>query len=274
MPKEPQWPTKLALQARPLTKTAFNMLEFFHTLNWVVVGQIILIDILLGGDNAVVIALACRHLPDHLRLRGIIWGTVGAIVVRIVLIAFAVTLLDLPWLKIIGGLLLLWIGVKLMLDEDEDLNHIRSSDQLATAIKTVIVADLVMSVDNVVAVASAAEQGSSEYKLVLVAFGILVSIPIVIWGSTLVLKLMDRVPALVTAGAALLGYIAGGMIVTDVAIRDKLDALTSDVLMMPQLDLHASLPGLIGALLVVGLGWWINQRHAGQNQGPEDGSQV
>jgi YjbE family integral membrane protein len=250
------------------------MLEFFHTLNWVVVGQIILIDILLGGDNAVVIALACRHLPDHLRLRGIIWGTVGAIVVRIVLIAFAVTLLDLPWLKIIGGLLLLWIGVKLMLDEDEDLNHIRSSDQLATAIKTVIVADLVMSVDNVVAVASAAEQGSSEYKLVLVAFGILVSIPIVIWGSTLVLKLMDRVPALVTAGAALLGYIAGGMIVTDVAIRDKLDALTSDVLMMPQLDLHASLPGLIGALLVVGLGWWINQRHAGQNQGPEDGSQV
>ncbi len=238
------------------------MLEFFQALDWVVVGQIILIDILLGGDNAIVIALACRHLPEHLRLRGIVWGTVGAIVIRIALIAFAVTLLNLPWLKIVGGLLLLWIGVKLMLDEDEDHDHIHGGERLATAIKTIIVADLVMSVDNVVAVASAADQGGAEYKLVLVAFGILVSIPIVIWGSTLVLKIMDRVPALVTAGAALLGYIAGSMIVTDVAIRDWLDALTADVLAMPQLDVHVSLPGVAGALLVVGMGWWINQRHA------------
>lgn len=238
------------------------MLEFFQTLNWVVVGQIILIDILLGGDNAIVIALACRHLPDHLRLRGIVWGTVGAIVVRIALIAFAVSLLNLPWLKIIGGLLLLWIGVKLMLDEDEDHDHIHGGDRLATAIKTIIVADLVMSVDNVVAVASAADQGGAEYKLVLVAFGILVSIPIVIWGSTLVLKVMDRVPALVTAGAALLGYIAGSMIVTDIAIRERFDALTADVFAIPQPDVHVSLPGVIGALLVVGIGWWINQRHA------------
>lgn len=238
------------------------MLEFFQALDWVVVGQIILIDILLGGDNAIVIALACRHLPEHLRLRGIVWGTVGAIVIRIALIAFAVTLLNLPWLKIVGGLLLLWIGVKLMLDEEEDHDHIHGGERLATAIKTIIVADLVMSVDNVVAVASAADQGGAEYKLVLVAFGILVSIPIVIWGSTLVLKIMDRVPALVTAGAALLGYIAGSMIVTDVAIRDWLDALTADVLAMPQLDVHVSLPGVAGALLVVGMGWWLNQRHA------------
>lgn len=238
------------------------MVEFFESLNWVVVGQIILIDILLGGDNAIVIALACRQLPDHQRTRGIVWGTVGAILVRIVLIAFAVTLLNLPWLKIIGGLLLLWIGVKLLLDEDENLDHINGGERLATAIKTIIVADLVMSVDNVVAVASAADRGGDEYKMVLVAFGILVSIPIVIWGSTLVLKVMDRVPALVTSGAALLGYIAGGMIVSDIAIRDHVDALTADVFTMPQLDLHVSLPGIIGALLVVVLGWWINQRHA------------
>lgn len=248
------------------------MLEIFQSLNWVVVGQIILIDILLGGDNAIVIALACRHLPDHLRFRGILWGTVGAIVVRIVLIAFAVTLLDLPWLKIIGGLLLLWIGVKLMLDEDEDHDHIHGGERLATAIKTIIVADLVMSVDNVVAVASAADHGGAEYKLLLVAFGILVSIPIVIWGSTLVLKVMDRIPALVTAGAALLGDIAGSMIVTDVAIRDRLDILTADVLAMPQLDVHVSLPGVIGALLVVGLGWWINQRHGANAKDGDEGS--
>lgn len=242
------------------------MLEFFQTLNWVVVGQIILIDILLGGDNAIVIALACRHLPDHLRLRGIVWGTVGAIVVRIALIAFAVTLLDLPWLKIIGGALLLWIGVKLMQDDDEDHDHIHGGERLATAIKTIIVADLVMSVDNVVAVASAADQGGAEHKLVLVAFGILVSIPIVIWGSTLVLKVMDRVPALVTAGAALLGYIAGSMIVTDIAIRERFDALTADVFAIPQPDVHVSLPGVLGALLVVGIGWWSNQRQARATQ--------
>ncbi len=238
------------------------MLEFFHSLDWVVVGQIIVIDILLGGDNAIVIALACRHLPDHLRMRGILWGTVGAIVVRIALIAFAVTLLNLPWLKLIGGLLLLWIGVKLLLNEDEDLDHINGGERLASAIKTIIVADLVMSVDNVVAVASAADQGGAEYKLLLVAFGILVSIPIVIWGSTLVLKVMDRVPALVTAGAALLGYIAGSMMVTDVAIRSRFDALTAEVFTLPQPDVHVSLPGVIGAVLVVGAGWWINQRHA------------
>ena len=242
------------------------MLDFFSSLNWVVVGQIILIDVLLGGDNAIVIALACRQLPDHLRMLCIFWGTIGAIVVRILLVAFAVTLLDLPWLKIIGGLLLLWIGVKLLLDEDEDLDHINGGERLATAIKTIIVADLVMSIDNVVAVASAADQGGAEYKLLLVTFGILISIPIVIWGSTLVLKVMDRVPALITSGAALLGYIAGSMMVTDAAIRDVVGGLTADVFTMPELDVHVSLPGVIGALLVVILGWWINQQRASRQQ--------
>jgi YjbE family integral membrane protein len=136
------------------------MIEFFQNLNWIVVGQIILIDILLGGDNAIVIALACRHLPEKTRFKGILWGTVGAIAIRIVLIAFAVTLLDLPFLKIIGGLLLLWIGAKLLVEEDEAHDHISGSDRLISAIKTIIIADLVMSVDNVIAVASAAEQAN------------------------------------------------------------------------------------------------------------------
>ena len=144
------------------------MIEFFQQLNWVIVGQIILIDILLGGDNAIVIALACRHLPEDMRFKGIVGGALGAIVIRIVLIAFAVTLLTVPYLKIIGGVLLLWIGVKLLFNQEEENDDIDGGDRLITAIKTVIIADLVMSIDNVIAVAGAAEQASADHKLVLV----------------------------------------------------------------------------------------------------------
>ena len=200
------------------------MVEFFQHLNWVIVGQIILIDILLGGDNAIVIALACRHLPPHLRMKGIVGGTIGAIVIRIVLIVFAVTLLALPYLKIMGGLMLLWIGIKLLLTQDENVDDIDGGDRLLSAIKTVIVADLVMSIDNVIAVASAAEQANAEHKTILVVFGIMVSIPVVVWGSSMILRVMDRVPAVVTMGAALLGYLGGAMISTDAAIQLRIEA--------------------------------------------------
>ncbi|MEO0315593.1 MAG: tellurium resistance rane protein [Pseudomonadota bacterium] len=237
------------------------MIEFFQHLNWVIVGQIILIDILLGGDNAIVIALACRHLPPHLRLKGIVGGTIGAILIRIVLIAFAVTLLNLPYLKIIGGLMLLWIGVKLLLDEEENVDDVDGGDRLITAIKTVIVADLVMSIDNVIAVAGAAEQAGAEHKMILVVFGIMVSIPIVIWGSSLILRIMDRVPAVVTMGAALLGYLGGSMISADPAIHLRLaEILPVDLLTFDKLGVHLSLTGTVGALLVVLAAWWINQR--------------
>ncbi len=241
------------------------MLEFFQSLNWVVVGQIILIDILLGGDNAIVIALACRKLPERQRMHGILWGTAGAIIVRVLLIAFAVTLLGVPWLKAIGGVLLLWIGVKLLTQEDDDHDHIDGGERLATAIKTIIVADLVMSVDNVVAVASAAEHAGAEHKLMLVAFGIMVSIPIVIWGSSLVLRIMDRVPALVTAGGALLGYLGGAMISSDLALKARLAGLLDGSL--PPLatgNTRLSLAGITGALFVVLAGWWISQRRGNQ----------
>ncbi len=242
------------------------MLEFFQSLNWMVVGQIILIDILLGGDNAIVIALACRKLPEQQRMKGILWGTAGAIIVRVVLIAFAVTLLSVPWLKVIGGALLLWIGVKLLTQDDDNHDHIDGGERLATAIKTIIVADLVMSIDNVVAVAGAAEHAGAEHKLMLVAFGIMVSIPIVIWGSSLVLKIMDRVPALVTAGGALLGYLGGAMISSDLALKDRLAGLLDGDL--PQLaagDTRLSIAGIAGALFVVLAGWWISQRRDSAN---------
>ena len=146
-------------------------MDFLLELNWIAVGQIILIDLLLGGDNAIVIALACRNLPDNLRFKGILWGTFGAIAIRIALIAFAVTLLQVPYLKLVGGLLLLWIGIKLLADSDGSHGDVPASDRLLSAIKTIVVADLVMSIDNVIAVAGAAEQAGGENQLALVVFG-------------------------------------------------------------------------------------------------------
>ena len=155
---------------------------------WIAVGQIIMIDILLGGDNAVVIALACRRLPPAQRAKGILWGTAGAIVLRIVLIFFALQLLAIPFLKIVGAILLVWIGVKLLLPEhDEGHARIEGNDRLWGAVKTVIVADFVMSLDNVIAIAGAAENaGGGRHSMALVIFGVLVSIPIIVWGLSLI----------------------------------------------------------------------------------------
>ncbi len=186
---------------------------------WIAVGQIIMIDILLGGDNAVVIALACRKLPPKQRTQGILWGTAGAIGLRVLLIFFALTLLKIPFLKLVGAVLLVWIGIKLLMPEDGDGHgDIQASDKLFAAVKTVIVADLVMSVDNVIAIAGAAESAGGDHTMPLVIFGLLVSIPIIVWGSQLVIKLMDRYPWVITAGGMLLGWIAGTMAVTDPAI--------------------------------------------------------
>ena len=181
---------------------------------WLALGQIIIIDILLGGDNAVVIALACRKLPPAQRTKGIIWGTAGAIILRVILIAFAMTLLALPFLKFVGALLLVWIGVKLLAPDEDGHGDVQGSDKLLAAIKTIIVADLVMSVDNVIAIAGAA-QNAGEHSFLLVVLGLLISIPIIVWGSQLVIKLMERFPLIITLGGMLLGWIAGGMLVTD-----------------------------------------------------------
>jgi YjbE family integral membrane protein len=222
-------------------------MEFLSELNWLAVGQIILIDILLGGDNAIVIALACRNLPAEHRMKGVLWGTAGAIAIRIALIAFAVTLLDLPFIKLVGGILLLWIGYKLLTD-NEDHVDVKGSDKLFAAIKTIVVADLVMSIDNVIAIASAAEQAGEQHQFALIVFGILVSIPIIVWGSTLVLKLMEKFPIIITLGAALLGYLSGGMVTTDAFIAPHLNEMISPEAMT---FMGFSIPGIIGAILVV-----------------------
>ena len=222
------------------------MEEFLTAQFWLAVGQIILIDILLGGDNAVVIALACRSLPEQQRMKGILWGTAGAIVLRVILIGFALTLLAIPYLKLVGGVLLVWIGVKLLLPGDDDEHgNIQASDKLWAAVKTVIVADLVMSIDNVIAIAGAAQGAGEQHQMPLVIFGLLVSIPIIVWGSQLVLKLMDRFPMIITLGAALLGYIAGGLVLTDPAVTSRLGEMSSQTV---------TLAGLAGATLVVLLG--------------------
>lgn len=220
------------------------MEEFMTAGFWLAVGQIIMIDILLGGDNAVVIALACRNLPDKLRTRGIIYGTAGAIILRVILIAFALALLAIPYLKIVGAVLLLWIGVKLLLPEDENDHSISSSDKLWGAVKTVIIADLVMSVDNVLAIAGAAQGAHQDHQLALVIFGLLVSIPIIVGGSQLVLKLMARFPVVITLGAMLLGWIAGQMAYSDPALKPY----------VPEAAFWAYVAAASGALLVFALG--------------------
>ncbi|WP_179403498.1 TerC family protein [Burkholderia guangdongensis] len=227
------------------------MLEFLTSLHWGAVIQIVVIDILLGGDNAVVIALACRNLAPAQRMRGVLWGTAGAIVLRVALIAFAVVLLDVPFLKFAGGLLLLWIGVKLMAPAEDAHDHIKPADQLWSAVKTIVIADAVMSLDNVIAIAGAAEQADPQHRIALVIFGLVVSVPIIVWGSTLVLKLLDRYPVIVALGAALLGWIAGGLIVGDpVAER------------WPILDTPAVVYGahIAGALFVVAAGYGLKRR--------------
>ncbi|MBB1604337.1 TerC family protein [Variovorax sp. UMC13] len=235
------------------------MEQFMTPEFWVAVGQIIMIDILLGGDNAVVIALACRKLPPAQRTKGILWGTAGAILLRVILIFFALTLLAIPFLKVVGALLLVWIGIKLLApDHDDAHGNIAGSDKLWAAVKTVIIADLVMSVDNVIAIAGAAQGAGEGHQMPLVIFGLLVSIPIIVWGSQLVIKLMDRFPMIITLGGMLLGWIAGTMLISDPAVV-RLDAWTW-VPKIPQTDTIKYAAGIAGALLVLAIGKWVASR--------------
>lgn len=196
-------------------------MDVFANMHWAAVGQIIMIDVLLGGDNAVVIALACRNLPHEQRIKGIFWGTAGAIALRVVLITFAVMLLNLPFLKLVGGALLLWIGYKLILPDDGEAEEVEGNTKLLGAIRTIIVADLIMSIDNVIAIAGAAQQAHEAHQTMLVIFGLLVSVPFIVCGSQVVLKFLDRFPVVVLLGGALLGWIAGGLFVSDGFMTDQ-----------------------------------------------------
>ena len=208
---------------------------------WIALAQIILINIVLSGDNAVVIALASRSLPPKQQKKAILFGSMGAIGLRIVLTFFAVYLLSWPYLKLVGAVLLLWIGVGLLKGEDEE-GELEGHSGLAAAIKTIIVADLVMSLDNVIGVAAAAKG-----NVVLLVVGLAVSIPLIVYGSTLILKLMGRFPVIITLGAALLGWVAGEMALSDPAISTWNAAHPSA---------HQIAP-VIGAVLVVVMGKWL-----------------
>ena len=223
-------------------------------LDWSVIAQIILIDILLGGDNAVVIALACRNLHPNQRRKGILWGTAGAIILRIVLVIFAVTLLQVPFLKFVGGLLLLWIGYKLMADSSGEEGHdMQAPDKLFAAIKTIILADIVMSLDNVLAIAGAAGQVEDQaHQFGYIVFGLLVSVPLIIGGSRIVLYLIDRFPIIVTAGAGLLGWIAGGMILSDPGVMKFLGS---------GIEAYGLVAGAVGAIAVMAVGELAKRKH-------------
>ena len=217
---------------------------------WIPLVKIIWINIVLSGDNAVVIALAARSLPPRQQKLAVGWGSGAAVAMRIVLTVFAVALLQLPYLKMIGAALLLWIGVQLLLPEEGE-EHIDGHENLLAAIKTILIADLVMSLDNVIAVAAAA--GDSIGLLVL---GLGISIPLVIFGSTLLMRVMERFPIIVTAGGALLGFVAGEMAVTDPALRAWMSDNFTLLDGKPTLaGMHLEIiVGLLGAALVVLIG--------------------
>jgi YjbE family integral membrane protein len=224
------------------------MLEMLSTAQfWVDVLKIIVIDLLLSGDNAVVIALACRQLPQAQRRKGILFGVAGAILLRVLLTLFVVGLLSLPYLKLVGAILLMWIGVKLIVPADDAHGKVQATGRLWGAVKIIVVADFVMSLDNVLGVAAAAHG-----NLMLLVFGLLVSIPLIAWSSKLVLKLIDRFPLVIYAGGALLGYVAGEM-------------LTAETLFKPLLESHRTLHGWIPvacAIVVAVIGWRLARRKA------------
>ena len=219
---------------------------------WGAFFAIVVANILLSGDNAVVIAMAARSLPPHQQKKAIFWGSAAAIGLRIILTLAAVQLLQLPYLKLIGGALLLWIGVQLLTDSN-DGGEVKAHGTLAAAIRTILVADLVMSLDNVIAVAGAADRAPESYRLPLVIIGLAMSIPLIIAGSTLLMKVMDRYPVIITLGAALLGFLAGQMVVTDPADAAWFSAHVPDAELVV---------GSVGAILVVAIGKWLQRRSA------------
>ena len=217
-------------------------MEYFNDAWVIAVLQIIAIDIVLGGDNAIIIALACRNLPKHQRRAGILWGTAGAIILRVILVFFATSLMEIPVLRLVGGILLIWIGIKLLTEvETHDLDgKINQSSNLLTAIRTIIIADFVMSLDNALAITAAAKG-----DIGLVVFGLLLSVPIIIWGSALILRLMERFPIIITAGAGLLGWLGGGLMISDKLLAE---------FTAPSLPVTPTIAATVGTIFVIAIG--------------------
>lgn len=226
-------------------------MEMLQDVNfWIGLMKIIWINIILSGDNAVVIALAARSLPPHQQKKAILFGSGAAVVLRIVLTIVAAKLLQLSFLQVVGGMLLLWIGIQLLSEEEEEEGEAKEGGGLMAAVRTILIADLVMSLDNVIAVAAAAKGND-----ILLLLGLAISIPLVIFGSTLMIKLMERFPIIVTLGAGLIGWVGGETIVSDVALKEVAAAY-------PWLHYAAA---AAGAAFVVVVGRALQKRHAGQH---------
>jgi YjbE family integral membrane protein len=213
---------------------------------WSAFGTIMLANIVLSGDNAVVIAMAARSLKPEQQNKAIFWGSAAAIVMRIILTLVAIQLLAMPYLKIVGAVLLVYIGVDLLSGGGDDDGHGKEINGMAAAIRTILIADLVMSLDNVLAVAAAAKG-----NVPLLVLGLLISIPLIIFGSTLLMKIMERFPIIITLGAALLGFLAGEMLLTDPAFIGWFGKMGEQTILFA---------GVIGAAIVVGLGMWMQKR--------------
>ena len=213
---------------------------------WSGLAQIILVNIVLSGDNALVIALACRNLEKRHQKPAILIGSAGAIVLRIIFVLIVDQLLKIGYLKLIGGLLLLWIGIKLVQGEEEGGDGVKAAGSLWSAIRTIIIADAVMSLDNAIAIAAAAHGNT-----VLIILGLLISIPLIIFGATLIMLLLNRFPLIVIAGGALLGYIAGEVLATDPAYAERLAAALPNAKMIFEIG---------GAVITVAIGYYLQHR--------------
>jgi YjbE family integral membrane protein len=231
---------------------------------WAALGNIILVNIVLSGDNAVVIAMAARGLQGRHQKLAIVWGSAAAIAMRVVLTLFAVELLRYPYLKIVGALLLLYIGVQLLAEGDEDETSVVEHTLLWAAVRTIMMADLIMSLDNVIGVAAAAKGNAT-----LLILGLAISIPLIVFGSTIMLKLMEKFPIIITLGGALLGYLAGDMFVTDPSLHAWVAANFPhhDIVLIPG-SVEISMPGLVGAAIVVAVGMWLSRRSAAKADAP------
>jgi YjbE family integral membrane protein len=223
---------------------------------WLELGEIILVNVLLSGDNAVMIALAARSLPERQQKQAIIWGSVAAIVILASLTTLAAELLEYPYLRLVGSVLLFWIAVRLLLPEDDDgEEHTQGDGSILAAARTILVANLVMSMDNVLGVAAVAHG-----RVVLLVLGLCISIPVIVFGSTLVLRLMERFPVIITAGAGLLGWVAGGMLVSDPAVTGFIAVKLGWTQVPLPWGLDFNLVQVAGAILVIAVGRWLSSR--------------
>ncbi len=218
-------------------------MEWLNTSFLTALLEIMLVNIVLSGDNAVVIALAARNLPPQHQRQAIVWGSGGAIVLRVALTIVAVQLLKIPFLQCLGGLLLVWIALQLLVEQDEPEGAHHAHGDLLGAVKTILIADVVMSLDNTLAIA-----GVAKGNWTLLITGLALSIPLIVVGSTVIMKVMDRFPVVVYVGAALIAWTAGEMIDSDQAVQPFLPALFHGTVYLP----------LLLTVLVIGYGWWSN----------------